>query len=103
MSALARETFERVCASRKFGTAMAARIAMIATTISNSMSVNARNGFMINLFFFRIILNARLAADAFPFPPLGQVTLVEPAVEINYGDSRFSLARQDELRHAFGS
>src|SRR5262245_16285390 len=41
MSALVRATFARVCASRKLGTAIAARIAMIATTISNSMSVNA--------------------------------------------------------------
>ena len=34
-----RETLDRVCASRKLGTAIAARIAMIATTISNSIRV----------------------------------------------------------------
>ena len=33
MSALHLATFERVWASRKFGTAIAAKIAMIATTI----------------------------------------------------------------------
>src|SRR5262245_35148760 len=42
MSALVRETWARVCASRKFGTAMAARTAMIATTIRSSIRVNAR-------------------------------------------------------------
>lgn len=39
MSAFEREIFERTCASRKLGTAMAARIAMIATTMSSSISV----------------------------------------------------------------
>jgi hypothetical protein len=42
MSLLARETLARVCASMKLGTAMAARMAMIATTISNSIKVKAR-------------------------------------------------------------
>jgi hypothetical protein len=39
MSVRPRETFERTCASRKFGTAMAARMAMMATTINNSINV----------------------------------------------------------------
>src|SRR5512135_909548 len=38
-SASTRETLARTCASRRFGTAIAARMAMIATTISNSISV----------------------------------------------------------------
>jgi hypothetical protein len=38
-SARARDVFERTCASRKFGTAIAAKIAIIATTINNSISV----------------------------------------------------------------
>src|SRR5690606_41667938 len=42
MSPFVRETFARICASRKFGTAMAARMAMMATTISSSISVKAR-------------------------------------------------------------
>jgi len=42
MSVLQRETFDRVWASKKFGTAIAAKMAMIATTISSSISVNAR-------------------------------------------------------------
>jgi hypothetical protein len=42
MSALQRATFDRVCASIKFGTAIAARIAMIATTISNSIKVKPK-------------------------------------------------------------
>src|SRR5262245_40564769 len=44
MSALQRLTLARICASRKLGTAIAASIAMIATTISNSISVKARCG-----------------------------------------------------------
>ncbi len=40
MSALQRDTLDLVWASKKLGTAMAARIAMIATTISSSMRVN---------------------------------------------------------------
>ena len=39
-SAFTRATFARTCASRKFGVAIAARIEMIATTTSNSISVN---------------------------------------------------------------
>lgn len=39
-SILTRLTLARVCASRKFGTAITARMTMIAATISNSMSVN---------------------------------------------------------------
>ena len=39
-SFFARETFARVCASMKLGMAMAARIAIIATTMSNSIRVN---------------------------------------------------------------
>jgi hypothetical protein len=42
MSAFARETFDRVCASRKFGTAIAAKIAIMATTMSNSIRVKPR-------------------------------------------------------------
>src|SRR4051812_11579408 len=41
MSDLMRLTLARTWASRKFGTAMAARIAMMATTMSNSISVKA--------------------------------------------------------------
>jgi len=39
ISAFARETFGRTCASRKLGMAIAARIAMMATTRSNSIKV----------------------------------------------------------------
>ena len=41
MSLLHLDTFDRVWASRKFGTAMAAKMAIIATTINNSIRVNA--------------------------------------------------------------
>ncbi len=41
MSANPRETFARVCASRKFGTAIAARMAMMATTMRSSIRVKA--------------------------------------------------------------
>ena len=40
MSAFTSVTLARVCACRKFGTAIAARIAIMATTIRSSMSVN---------------------------------------------------------------
>jgi NAD(P)H-flavin reductase len=40
ISLFARETFARVCAAKKFGIAIAARIAIIATTINNSIKVN---------------------------------------------------------------
>jgi hypothetical protein len=43
MSARTRATLDRTCASRKFGTAIAARIAMIATTINNSIKVKPRS------------------------------------------------------------
>src|SRR5690606_9579406 len=39
----AAETLLRVCASRRFGRATAARMAMIATTIMSSISVKAFN------------------------------------------------------------
>ena len=41
MSERQRATFERVCASRKLGTAIAARMAMMATTIRSSIRVKA--------------------------------------------------------------
>jgi hypothetical protein len=44
---LARETFALVCANRKLGIAIAARIPIIATTISNSISVNPMLYFFI--------------------------------------------------------
>jgi hypothetical protein len=53
MSALTRETLDRAWASRKFGTAMAARIAMIATTIRSSINVNPS---VLELFFIFLIL-----------------------------------------------
>ena len=42
ISAKTRATFALTCAFRKFGTAIAARMPIIATTISNSISVKAR-------------------------------------------------------------
>jgi hypothetical protein len=41
ISAITRTTFARVIADKKFGTAIAAKIPIMATTISNSIKVNA--------------------------------------------------------------
>lgn len=45
-----RVTFARTIAFKKFGTAIAARMPIIATTISNSISVNPERGIAVLLF-----------------------------------------------------
>src|SRR5688572_10205769 len=52
MSAMTRQTFVRVCACKKFGTAIAARMAMMTTTISSSINVNPYFLSFIGLYLF---------------------------------------------------
>src|SRR3990172_2672855 len=73
MSDLTRETFERTCASRKFGTAIAARMAMIATTIKSSIRVKAVRVLMIwFLLIDRHRMHYAISADAIDLFVLGK-------------------------------
>lgn len=45
-------TFARICAFKKFGTAIAAKIPIMATTINNSINVNALTGLIFNRSLF---------------------------------------------------
>jgi len=49
ISAFARETFARACASKKLGTAMEERIEIIATTIRSSIRVKLSGFFLCNV------------------------------------------------------